>query len=340
MTAEEKIREGKEALQKGEWDRAFQLFHQEDLLSHASVLNYLAWLYMYGYGTARDQSRAIECLKKAADQHYSMALHNLGLLHEYGIAVEKDTETAKDFYRQAADLGLPEAQRQLSRLYMTDPSSNSDTSEAIYWAEQASGSDADHTVNSKLGLTLVKQSCKDPGQLWAGFLLPILGSVACHTLITAIMIYWVFPYIPGFTFIGTVTDAVWLGFVFWCVTVLMLPLVLVIPLIGFVVSFIFAFVMAPFLKGMITERPQNGQQTKLIFSLFTGTILLALLMMVVRFMADFFPNTFIVQSFPATFALAALMLAACLIYRRLLGALTGKVPPEQNESYKLAWVVD
>lgn len=339
MTAEERIKEGKEALHRGDWSRAFEVFHQEDLLSNASVLNYLAWLYMYGYGTSKDKSRAVEYLRKAADQGYSMALHNLGLLHEYGIGVEKDQQAAKGFYRQAASLGLTESQRQLSRLYMTDSPSSSETSEAMYWAQQASGSEADHTVNSKLGLTLVKQSCKDPGELWGGFLLPVVGSLACHTLLTAILIYWVFPCIPGFSFIGTVPDAVWLGFVFWCATMIMMVLMLIaIPVVGLVVSLAFALVIAPFLKDFPAIPPRR--QVRFVVTVLTGAFLLTLQMMAVRFLADFFPNAFIVQSWPATFALAALMLVACLVYRRLLGAMTASVPPEENESYKLEWVFD
>lgn len=61
--------------------------------------------YLYGIGTEKDLSRAVQCYQGAADYTQSaQALYNLGWMHENGVGLNQDYHLAKRFYDQALEV--------------------------------------------------------------------------------------------------------------------------------------------------------------------------------------------------------------------------------------------
>lgn len=71
----------------------------------------LAKLYERGTGVERDEPRALELYRAAADQSYADAINDLGFLHyQGGLGLPADPKKALGFFERAADLRHPQAQ--------------------------------------------------------------------------------------------------------------------------------------------------------------------------------------------------------------------------------------
>jgi uncharacterized protein len=77
----------------------------------------LAVLYRVWLGVSKDETKASELARKAADQGNAAAQNLLGLLYQNGQGVLKDLGKAAELYQKAADQGYATAQRQLAILY-------------------------------------------------------------------------------------------------------------------------------------------------------------------------------------------------------------------------------
>ncbi len=77
----------------------------------------LAMLYEFGLGVSKDETKATELARKAANQGYADAQNNLGWLYQNGQGVTKDVGKAADLYKKAADQGNAAAQNHLGVLY-------------------------------------------------------------------------------------------------------------------------------------------------------------------------------------------------------------------------------
>ncbi len=70
----------------------------------------MAKIYLYGYGTVKNNDKALELMKKAAGQNYPDALFALSVIYTEGVLVEKDLNKAFELMEKAAMKELPSAQ--------------------------------------------------------------------------------------------------------------------------------------------------------------------------------------------------------------------------------------
>ena len=77
---------------------------------HASKYLYiyyfeLASFYRFGTGIAKDEQKAFELYKKAAEQGHVDACYKLAVCYEVGIGTVKDKMKAAEWYNKAAEKG-------------------------------------------------------------------------------------------------------------------------------------------------------------------------------------------------------------------------------------------
>lgn len=109
-------------------------------------------LYYGGDGVKRDQRRAREYLKRAAELHDEHAAQFLGLMHELGQGGLQDYSEAAHWYWRAAELGNADGQWALGRLYETGRGVEQSLVEAYKWINIATATtddDDDRTAWAK-----------------------------------------------------------------------------------------------------------------------------------------------------------------------------------------------
>jgi uncharacterized protein len=71
---------------------------------------------MKAQGTSRDDAKALEWLRKGAENSSSTAMYYLGVFYEQGRAgLSKSRTEARRWYEKSADKGNPEAKKALGR---------------------------------------------------------------------------------------------------------------------------------------------------------------------------------------------------------------------------------
>ena len=68
-------------------------------------------IYEHGRGVVKDEAKAVECYRKAAEQGHADAQYNLGNMYAQGLGVAKDEAQAVVWYQKAADRGHHDARR-------------------------------------------------------------------------------------------------------------------------------------------------------------------------------------------------------------------------------------
>jgi uncharacterized protein len=104
------------------------------------ALYLLGALYLKGdvlYGIPKDNKRALELLRKAADLGQPRAQHAVGVHYEQGRLVKQDMAEAAKWYRKAADQGNPDAQYALGLMYMQGRGVKQDDEAAADWLGRA-----------------------------------------------------------------------------------------------------------------------------------------------------------------------------------------------------------
>lgn len=95
--------------------RAYSL---ENDLKKAQELFELGVAYQYGEGAPKDEKKAVDIYKEAADKGSPEALFNLSAMYFHGQGgLRKDKKKSLELLQQAADKGLAEAQFRLSGMY-------------------------------------------------------------------------------------------------------------------------------------------------------------------------------------------------------------------------------
>jgi TPR repeat protein len=90
-----------------------------------------------GNGVAKDESKAADLYRRAAEQHYAPAEYDLALLYQEGRGVAENLAEAARWYRAAAEQGYAEAQNNLGRLYALGRGLPPDPQQAAYWYRKA-----------------------------------------------------------------------------------------------------------------------------------------------------------------------------------------------------------
>ena len=73
-------------------------------------------MYYNGDGVAKDDAKAAEWYRKAAEQGNAFAQYKLGDMYDKGEGVAKDAAKAKEWWQKAADQGNDAAQESLKLL--------------------------------------------------------------------------------------------------------------------------------------------------------------------------------------------------------------------------------
>ena len=93
--------------------------------------------YLEGNIIAKDDTKAAECFRKAADLGNWKAQNNVGLMYARGQGVEKDPALALKYLRQAATQGNMNAQENLAVMLLEGRELPKDLKEAMSWFEKA-----------------------------------------------------------------------------------------------------------------------------------------------------------------------------------------------------------
>ena len=97
---------GKEAYDKGDYQKAAQLFQKACDGGEAKGCFYLGFLYQNGQGVRQDYQKAAQLYQKACDSGQAVGCSNLGVSYQNGQGVKQNFSTAKQYFGKACDLGL------------------------------------------------------------------------------------------------------------------------------------------------------------------------------------------------------------------------------------------
>ena len=97
---------GIEAYDKGDYQKAVQLYQKACDGGEARGCFSLGFLYQNGQGVKQDYQKAAELYQKACDGGHAVGCSILGVLYTGGQGVRQNFSTAKQYYGKACDLGL------------------------------------------------------------------------------------------------------------------------------------------------------------------------------------------------------------------------------------------
>jgi hypothetical protein len=89
--------------------------------------------YLNGEGVIKDESKAVDFFRKAAESGYAPAQNNLGNCLYSGEGVSQDRVEAVKWYRKSAEQGNVEAQNNLANCYWIGEGVAKDLVEAVKW---------------------------------------------------------------------------------------------------------------------------------------------------------------------------------------------------------------
>jgi uncharacterized protein len=112
--------------------------------THTQVQIKLGLIYLKGYGSPKNYSKAREWFLKAADLKSSVAQYYLGMMYQNGEGVSANIVTALYFFRQSADQNNDDAQYQLALLYFHGTYVSKDLKIAKEWAIKSSSQGNDN----------------------------------------------------------------------------------------------------------------------------------------------------------------------------------------------------
>jgi hypothetical protein len=99
--------------------------------------NNLGDMYYFGHGVAKNDQKAAEYYRKAAEQDYAVGQCNLGFMYNHGYGVPLDYQKAAEWYRKAAEQGNADAQSNLGTLYENGDGVDKDMTKAVEWYSKA-----------------------------------------------------------------------------------------------------------------------------------------------------------------------------------------------------------
>ncbi len=135
--------------QKRDERRAAEWLRQAAEKGNAEAQYRLATLYQAGRGTDRDPAKALSWFNKAAAQRHVAAIYNLGSMYEAGQGVAPDSQAAALFFRRAAELGDAYAQYNLARRYEEGHGVPRNLAEAWKWYQLANAGGVPDTLHAR-----------------------------------------------------------------------------------------------------------------------------------------------------------------------------------------------
>ena len=128
---------GNNYYRKGDYSKAIELLKKSAEQGYAKAQNHLGFMYYSGQGVNQDNSKALEWFKKAAEQGLTAAQNNLGATYENDLGVNQDYSKALEWYNKAAEQGDTTAQNNLGLMYKKGRGVNQDFSKAVEWFKKA-----------------------------------------------------------------------------------------------------------------------------------------------------------------------------------------------------------
>ena len=117
--------------------KAVEWYKKAAEMGDAGAQNNLGNCYRNGIGVTKDEIIAVEWYKKAADKGDAGAQNNLGNCYRSGIGVTKDEIIAVEWYKKAADKGNAEAQNNLGYCYQYGIGLPNNLRKAVEWYKKA-----------------------------------------------------------------------------------------------------------------------------------------------------------------------------------------------------------
>jgi TPR repeat protein len=99
------------------------------------AMTMLGWLYLNGYGVARDHTKALEWFEKAAEKGEPAAMVDLGRLYAEGLGVAQDDVKAREWFEKAAAKDDANAKIALEKLSIREVATAGRYDEALRLAE-------------------------------------------------------------------------------------------------------------------------------------------------------------------------------------------------------------
>jgi len=125
--------EGKEAFRRADYPTALRLWSPWAEGGEASAQYNLGLLFAGGLGVERDDERAADWYRRAADNGDADAQHNLSLMYATGLGVPQDDDLAVEWERKSAAHGYAPALNGLGYMYFLGRGVTQDYAEAARW---------------------------------------------------------------------------------------------------------------------------------------------------------------------------------------------------------------
>ena len=97
------------------------------------VLNAEALKYAFGEGRRKNETKAFEFWRKAAEKGHSLAQYNLGFCYLDGVGVSKNSQSALSWIQKSAEAHVPIAEYQMALLLSNGVGIPKDPAKAIEW---------------------------------------------------------------------------------------------------------------------------------------------------------------------------------------------------------------
>ncbi|MGL1956008.1 MAG: sel1 repeat family protein [Colwellia sp.] len=124
-------------LNRGGFKAAIEQFEPLVADGYAPAQYQMALIYKNGYGVVKDDMKAFELLKLAAEQNYSDAQFELALIYSEGTSVTPDLDKAFSLTKKAAEKGLASAQFNLAVMYANGNGVKKDILSAARWYKKS-----------------------------------------------------------------------------------------------------------------------------------------------------------------------------------------------------------
>ena len=122
---------------KEHFGQAFKIFSAEAEKGDAEAQQYLGVLYEYGWGTEKNEPKAIEWYQKSAGQGDASAQVKLAQMLEDGRGTDKDLVKAFEWRLKAAQQEDEQAQRLVGDMFDEGRGTTKDLAKALHWYKKA-----------------------------------------------------------------------------------------------------------------------------------------------------------------------------------------------------------
>ena len=108
---------GEEAFKNQRYSEAFQQFLPiANQPGEYRAQYYVAYLYLYGLGVTKNDTKGLAYLKESLKENYHLAQALMAFLYSQGKSVPMDKKKAIELYKKAAEQGNEEAQHRINLL--------------------------------------------------------------------------------------------------------------------------------------------------------------------------------------------------------------------------------